>query len=286
MKLIDPGQRPEINQEIAGLLGSQLNAARNDLKLSITEVADKLLLSKQQVEGLETADLKSFYGSRLFAQAADKYAALLGLDETPSMILFDRQTAQTEISPESMIKEVSAIAGCAPTNLIQNPSSRKPLITAIVALCTIAIGGLFLYEPTRTIQVVPVQPSSTPQDPAKADLQPSISTPATQIISENAVKADQAKATPQGQITLSLNNSSWIQTVELNGTRREKIYHAGDTLDLDPAKLQALIIGNVKAVQVKGPNGDISMSAFATPGSQVARLIGPQIHQLAKPTKP
>ena len=84
MKLGLAQTRPDINVNYAQALGDKFRAHRENLNLSPQEVADQLLLSKQQILGLESGDPGKFYGNKLFAQAADKYAAFINLDSKPS----------------------------------------------------------------------------------------------------------------------------------------------------------------------------------------------------------
>ena len=283
MKLDQAKRRLEINQEEAFALGERLCNARKTQNLPIDEVADKLLLSKQQILGLETGNLKNFYGTKLFAQAADKYAALLGFDVKPSTTLFlEDQAAFIEKSPAPIIEESLTATDNSPIEPAKKPSSRRKLVAAIATLGIISIGGFFLFEPASRIPATPVQPETARTEQAKPEQSVVAVTATPQNASEAAAKTIPAATVPQGQIILTFNNSSWVQTVETNGNRLEKIYHKSESLTLEPAKLQALIIGNAKAVDVESANGSISLRPFITSGSQVARIVGPKIRQLAK----
>lgn len=58
-------------------LGHLLRESRERRGESIPEMGDKLLLSKDQIAGLENYTLSKFYGERHFAQALIKYAEFL-----------------------------------------------------------------------------------------------------------------------------------------------------------------------------------------------------------------
>ncbi|MBU3694691.1 MAG: helix-turn-helix domain-containing protein [Rhodocyclaceae bacterium] len=58
-----------------------LTARREEMQLAIADVANRLLLSQQQVRALETGDVKAFYNQAFYAQAMKRYRALLGLPE-------------------------------------------------------------------------------------------------------------------------------------------------------------------------------------------------------------
>ena len=270
MKLIQPGQRPEINHEEALALGQQFKAARANLNLSTSDVADKLLLSKQQIEGLESANLKSFYGDRLFAQAAKKYAAFLGLDQTPSNLLIAITAANT-IEPAG-IKETEQPASV--ELLIEKPASHRhltKLLVAIVAIGLISIVGKSLFESNHSTQAPQVQPAQR--------------TPPPQIITpkvEATIHQEQVESIPQGQLSIQFNDTSWVQTVNQSGHKQDKTYRKGDSLVIQPAKLQALIIGNATATEIKSANGTINLKPYMSSGSHVARLIGSQVRQLGQ----
>lgn len=91
--------QPSLNLDVARNLGSLLRSGRESVKLTPQEVADKLLFSKAQVLGLETGETHFFYGDRLFAQCADKYAAFLGLAELPSATLLTTEDPAIAINP-------------------------------------------------------------------------------------------------------------------------------------------------------------------------------------------
>lgn len=64
----------ELNIEYIRSLGHVLRKIRTRSCVSIVSLEDKLLLSKEQIEGIENFVLDRFYGNRHFAQAFVKYA--------------------------------------------------------------------------------------------------------------------------------------------------------------------------------------------------------------------
>ena len=81
-------QRQNINLDKATAWGLRFSKERCARKLSTQDVADALLLSTQQIVGLENSNLQSFYNAKFFMQAADKYANYLGFEDQPSRCLF------------------------------------------------------------------------------------------------------------------------------------------------------------------------------------------------------
>ncbi len=66
-----------INFEYARETGAALKEVREARNMTRSDVADALILSIQQVQGLEAGTASSFYGARLFAQALNRYADYL-----------------------------------------------------------------------------------------------------------------------------------------------------------------------------------------------------------------
>ena len=66
-----------INFEYARETGAALKQLREARGVTRSDIADALILSIQQVQGLEAGSASSFYGARLFAQALSRYADYL-----------------------------------------------------------------------------------------------------------------------------------------------------------------------------------------------------------------
>lgn len=288
--------RYEINPDLAKALGLRFCAERHARTLSHQEVADALLFSKLQVVGLETGDPKSFYSAKMFGQAADKYAKFLAFDDKPSESLYRSNQENDQLAPPiapSMNTMAPECADPAPES-VEAATPRLPrkfgLRFAFLMLC--AIGGATLIYSTLPGETTPAPPQ-TPL-PIKDDTPPPAPTvqvetppeknepnkgePATVTVEEKTTSTD---SIAPGHIQLRFSESSWVQSVDLSGHKQEKFYRKGETLDLEPARLQALIIGNASAVTMLGSQAPISLKPYVASGSQVARIIGPQIRKLA-----
>jgi transcriptional regulator with XRE-family HTH domain len=66
-----------INLDYARDTGALLKEIRDARNMTRSDIADALILSIQQVQGLEAGSASSFYGARLFAQALNRYADYL-----------------------------------------------------------------------------------------------------------------------------------------------------------------------------------------------------------------
>ena len=63
------------------ILGDRIKEAREELGFSISEIATRATLSKNQIEQIENGGEKSFYSSAIKLIAARKVATILGLAE-------------------------------------------------------------------------------------------------------------------------------------------------------------------------------------------------------------
>lgn len=319
MKIDQARKCLEINVDKARALGVRFCGERNSRKLSTQDVADLLLLSKLQIIGLETGDMKSFYSAKMYGQAADKYAMQLGFDDKPSDSLFETDRALVEITDVDESNVNAAISTNIQSVETNDIPAVKPAIpkqpislrTALIALLTAGtVVATFLItrtqemitgpqpEPTAktTETTPPIAPPTTTTETASAapDSAPTNLTPlnnATQ--NAESAKSDPApkpepvikeapNSIPRGHIQIAFQGTSWVQSVDINGEKQEKTYRSGDTLSLEAGKLQALVIGNASAVTMADNKGEISLKPYIATGSQVARIIGPDVRKLAE----
>jgi len=306
--------RLEINLDKAKALGLRFCAERNARQCSTQDIADHLLLSKPQVLGLETGNHQSFYSVKMFGQAADKYALYLGFEEKPSLSLFGNDPEPAQVVAEAGPRAETVVD----TDVTRKPETATPrlpqtqtsarrfgLRVALVGICIIGVVTL-LYKVTQTEAVIaspkpePVTqapeppPAATPPTPPtennSATGTPTAPTPNTSDKSEPikvepekaavAVQPVASEAVATGLIQIKFNESSWVQSVDKDGRKQEKVYLRGETLELAPASLQALVIGNADAVIVTSGSAPISLKPYMASGSQVARIMGPAIRKL------
>lgn len=308
-------KRPALNLEKARALGLRFCAERHSRQQSQQDIADELLLSKLQVIGLETGDQKSFYSARMFGQAADKYASYLSFEGKPSETLFQSDASSPHIdTPLETVVEVVAPAPKAPQPETANITPPRPKSTgsrARLRIAFVVLGAMgliaLIYNATVSDQVtaaINIPPPAKPIEPV-AQKSPAPATensaaaPTPTPLAQNTpeqtepIKTETAKAVAaekpphtnkiaSGSIQLKFNDSSWVQAVDKNGSKQDKVYRSGETLNLEPAKLQALIIGNASAVTVSDSKAQISLKPYIASGSKVARIIGPDIRKLGE----
>jgi transcriptional regulator with XRE-family HTH domain len=125
---IDLGLEPSsvtLNEPVAARIGQALAKARVASALSVNTVADRLLLSRSQVQALEAVDTSVFYNVKFHVAALRKYANLLGVrtDAIDDVLVepTDGDTgAQGDSRPAFMVGRVAAAvrrlfgAVCAP----------------------------------------------------------------------------------------------------------------------------------------------------------------------------
>ena len=76
-------------------LAAALQQGRQAKALAVADVARALLLSENQINGLESDDYRSFYGRPFVERAVSRYAAFLGVDgNLPGPVASDENVAQ------------------------------------------------------------------------------------------------------------------------------------------------------------------------------------------------
>lgn len=303
MKHVSGQTQITIDPDKARELGGLFLAGREAQKLKAQEVADKLLLSKQQVLGLEAGEQNYFYGVKLYIQAADKYADFLKLGKHPSELLLATSADDAVYeSPASLSAETTKPAAVPIEATKPGRSGIRAMPTRLVISSLLAAGiliAVFLNQSSQITAETPVAQTKVAAEPAPA----SIPTPAPAEPEKPTAAATIAPPQPEqqtaasqpttekcndiatGNIRLTFSGSSWVQIVDSTGKKQEHTYRDGDSLTSAPATLQALVIGNARAVSVTSANGEISLNPYISSGSQVARIIGPQVRQLVDKSK-
>lgn len=143
---------PTLNQEMAVTIGQQLKATRMGRGLTLQQAADPLLLSVRQIECLEAGDSSLFYGARLYAQAADKYATFLHIDVMPSQMMLDYQSD-------------SSAGHAAPAATTPTPEAKAAPATQYTAPPVVAMPETV---PLNAIEPEPIDPHTDFEAPANA----------------------------------------------------------------------------------------------------------------------
>lgn len=140
--------RATLDEEVCATIGRQLAAARQSRRQSLGDVAERLLLSPRQVQGMETAEHDAFYSAEFYVTALRKYHAFFDLDPTP----IDQVLVPAEPSPAP------------PPSTLASAShvSRTTVLVGVAVLAVVAVGGWVVSLGLRDDGVV--------DEPASANL--------------------------------------------------------------------------------------------------------------------
>jgi hypothetical protein len=120
--------RPTLDEAVCVRIGQELAAERSLRHRTIREVAERLLLSPRQVQGLEIADHDAFYSAEFYVTALRKYHALFGL--SPDLI-------DQVLVPADPLPTVAP----SPKPPAALPARRAMVSAAAAVLAAVGIGG-------------------------------------------------------------------------------------------------------------------------------------------------
>lgn len=156
-------------------LGEMLKTARQAAGLSVEEAAHKLLLSHQQLEGLEEGVLSSFYSPFYYRKAVAKYLALVQLE-------VDLTTVEGYVPPAPIAIPVALKPNPEGLSKKRSGASAGRASSVLIALVLVALmvaGGLFWLSNH--------QPSPAAVNPAEALAPAPLAVPAVAAESPAAV---------------------------------------------------------------------------------------------------
>jgi cytoskeleton protein RodZ len=280
--------------------GAVLAGAREQLNLTVPEVARHLKLSPAQVEALEAGAYDRLPGRVFVRGFLRNYAKLLGVDPQPLLRSIDYEIPRPEVVEEMRLPDEPVIP--------REERSRWPLYTALAAV--IIVGGLAVYEfgfneagrntatrpvgpapstqaetQTQTAAAVPPQQAAAnvPAQPEKpADAAPSTSGASLPVLAravaptESAsaeIRPATASAAPAGakQLRFVFNEDSWIEIRD--GTNKvifSKLNRAGSEERVTGTPPFKLVVGNARGVLLRYDDKPIDLAPHT--GVTVARL--------------
>jgi cytoskeleton protein RodZ len=201
-----PAVAPELDPSWRA--GRKLTEARQQLGLSIAEIADRIRVRREFLEALEEMNIKMLPGKAYALAFLRSYARALGLDEKAIVEQF---------------KEESSLAREDATKPIRNPKSRphpeRPWMFAAAVL--VLAGGLvgwraLQHEEPRPVRVV--QPITVAPQPAQATSGSATADASARIVEIRALAA------------------SWLEVRGPDGTVfLSRILNAGDVYRPDPS---------------------------------------------------
>lgn len=257
-----------LNDQYVIEIGRQLRQRREQSGESVAEVADQLLLSNDQIAGLEHFSLDKFYGERHFAQALMKYAEFLQNPIDPDQITLhgDLTVGIVPIEPQTTQEEATL------------PTQSSLANRYWYGFASIGIVGLVLLtqyagmtaQPSK--EATPGAPSTTTTAAANAS-EPKTATMESQPIATAAplLNGPSANDTP---IVLETHSPCWIQLNHADGKSSQKVYPSNSKLEFARGELSGIIIGNLNAATLLVNNDKITLAKYQKPDSNVARILG------------
>ncbi len=256
-------------------VGARLRETRQQVGMSIADVAQRIKISPRQIEALESNhfDELGWAFSRGFVRS---YARLLNLD--PDALVHALPRTATDDSKLSVHHEHIAL---------EKPHSWIRLTFILAALLILFLAPWVAYHwlsatdvdilrhNLHHAQLAPVTPTDTPiatstsapvNVPANAPAN-IITPPNTMVISDTSSTkapsattqaATQESATPaptgaekNQHLELQFSGDSWVEIRDAQGHNLiAKMYHAGDMASLDSTSRLSLIIGNAAQVHL------------------------------------
>jgi cytoskeleton protein RodZ len=286
---MNPSPVKDVSTESFGVL---LERQRTLLGLSLQDVSSQLLLSTNQVRGLEADNHQAFYNDWFYVQATKKYANFLNLPLPAAIVQSLDQAALTN-------KAYTGRLGLAQHPEYQpglgkfdiNPAKNSHL-SATIAASLVVVGVLVgfvafnefksnndVVAQTESIESVEVlaKASDLVETPPEATVALNTEMPESQnLVTEALARATENPILPApvvSELTLTFSGDCWVQAISADGTRIEKIYKQGETLQLSLGSLKSLVLGNATATSMAAGPVAVPLGDFTVHGGVVARIL-------------
>jgi cytoskeleton protein RodZ len=271
----------------ASSAGAVLAAAREDLNLTVAEVARHLKLSPAQVEALEEGAYDRLPGRVFVRGFLRNYAKLLGVDPEPLLRRIEHEMPQPAAVKEPPLPPEEVM----PTG----ERSRWPVYAGIAG---VIIAALAAYEfgfnnpppsgqdnesgatpdnasasPVVTSAAAPVPGATTPPDaaaPGSATTTPA-SSEAPAAATASAVPAEPARAPGTHELHFRFDEESWVEVRDANDkVIFTKLNRAGNEERVTGAAPLKLVVGNARGVRLTYDGQAVDLAPHT--GLSVARL--------------
>lgn len=286
-----PSDHPQIR------LGELLRDHRLSSKTDVSSLARKLILSAAQITAIEAGSQAAFHNTRFYLRALKKYLAETDFNpqlDAEAQLLFTQIESQLlETDPYKAKNEVHSLvsAGLAHSRQPRFAKlNRKYVRLCIIMLLLCAAVAILLALINRTADKTPAQTENTvaltqsaPTAAPATQNKPVSNSPETRIKAPDKVNQTltQEPSPSPSLLKLTFSAPSWVQVVELNGKRIEKVFTTQDTLELDPASLASLVIGNARETQLYLNTKAVDFSKNINSASGVARFSQQEISALS-----
>ena len=285
----NPSSEKDVITESFGVL---LSRQRTLLGLSLQDVSTQLLLSTNQVRGLEADNHQAFYNDWFYVQATKKYANFLNLPLPADIVQSLDKAALTNKASTGRL------------GLEQHPQNQQGLgqfdinpgrnrqVSAMIAASLVVVGVLVGFVSVNELRsnsndVAQIESSAESEVPVAVN-EVVETPPDTTVAINTAIAASQNLATeelaratdipvqtqqPVSELTLTFTGDCWVQAISSDGNRVEKIYKQGETLHLSLGSLKSLVLGNATATSMAAGPVDVPLTDFTVRGGVVARIL-------------
>jgi len=278
--------------------GRMLSQLRNERKLSIADVAQRLKYGARQIEALEAEEFGRLPGTTFVRGMVRGYAKLLEIDPLPVLKALERRHVPGVVSVDLRAKRVPF-----PEGGRRRRSTRTYLSLSLGALVAVAAvlyewhsGGLPWPKIAQTPQArppkakvpEPVQPvERQAPDPTPAEIPAPAPAPAPVAAKAAAPIVPAVKPSPPaaqplqsyesptaqtaGRIRLEVDSESWVEIREEDGrTLMSQLVPAGSHRVITGRPPLSVVIGNAAAVRLMYNDAPVDLKPYIK--IEVARL--------------
>ncbi len=255
------------------LPGEFLAARRQQLNLSVEDVAMRVRLAARQIVALEANDFAALPGMATVRGFVRSYAKLLGLDPEPLV-------AMLVIAPNPTIEPVATRRPLPASDfnnrryassITHRRSARRlagfaaVLLVFVGAMAFIAYRSDWLHVPSSDAT------SASATDAAEMALgnadgsgAQSSSAPASRPAGENAPQASLA-LTAANALELRVRDDSWVEVIAVNGERKllSKLMKSGTSELVEVSEPVVLVVGNAAGVEASLRGQPLNLAAAA-----------------------
>lgn len=243
--------------QIPGVLPGELLAARrNELRLTLEEVSQRLKLAPRQIAALESNDFASLPGLASVRGFIRSYAKLLELDPVPLLELISSET-NPAVDPVVLRRPLPSRGF--PGRRYAAPSGHRRGSRRLsgLALLVLAFVGAVAYAAYRhdllrvphikVPEVAGLFASLNQND--TADNEESSATGQTPAAPSAPVVVEQKSIDPSRLLELQLREDAWVEISTLNGNKLvSRLMKAGTTEKFDLNEPVVLVVGNASGV--------------------------------------
>lgn len=251
------------------LPGELLAAKRNELRLTIEEVALRLKLAPRQIAALESNDFTSLPGMASVRGFIRSYAKLLELDANALLAMLPNEpnpAADPIVLRRPLPSRGFPGRRYAPPHRHRGSSSRLSGLAWLVLIFVGALGySVYRYDlvSIRGFDVPSIGPwlsALTDRDtetPLTAPDQPSATT-------VNSTATETKAIDPSHLLELRLREDAWVEISALNGNKIvSRLMKAGTTEQFDMVEPVILVIGNASGVDASFRGQTLNLRAVA-----------------------